>query len=161
MNWLKRHLNWTWFFFYILTLGVAFSVVIYVVRQPPPMTTELVWENMTMYMQETIPNAYMSSDGKWHDEIRVNKTIVPSQYARTVIDEDAVRIRYLWFWPVYFIGVYFITRWVLRQKSRNRHWLWLTLLLFVFTPLILSNKSTAYNSCEEALEKKVTQGGER
>ena len=35
-NWFKQHLNWTWVMFYLLTIILAFSVVVPTVLQPPP-----------------------------------------------------------------------------------------------------------------------------
>ena len=64
-----------------------------------------------------------------------------------VVDEEKLEARNLgvlivWFWPVYLTGTILISRWVLKQKNRSLHWLWLTLFLLPITPIILAKKET-------------------
>jgi hypothetical protein len=140
-DWFKKHLNWTWFLFYLVTLIVTSAIVMYIDSLPQPTIVILTWENTTITTQRIVPHFAQTADGKWLDFIDTEKKEVPVQHSKIVVDEDAVRVRRYWGYPIYFIGVFIVSIWILKQKGRNLNWLWLTILLFVFTPMILSNKS--------------------
>ena len=120
-DWFKRHLNLTWLSFYILTLVVACSYVVYIVQQPPPTT------------MVATPNHYDIS-GQW---IEGTSTYIIDDKALEARNSD---VAILWFWPIYLIGTILISRWVLNQKNRSLHWLWLTLFFLAITPILLSKK---------------------
>jgi len=128
-NRFKRHLNSTWLFFYILTLIVAFSYIVYEVQHPP--TT--VAATPGHWVSFRVPGTNM-----------VEPKLIGATTA-IVVDEKALKERNLadaiiWFWPIYLIGTFKVSKWALKQKGRDLNWLWLTLLLFPITPLVLSNK---------------------
>jgi hypothetical protein len=131
MKWFKMHINWTWVSFYLLILVVAFSAEVYVNINPPTKFT-----TNTTYTDLSVTDMYGNGE----------TLHMPKPTLEKVVDEKALQSQYLWvgllwFWPIYLIGTYKVSKWALIQKGRNLDWLWLTMLLFVFTPLLLSNRS--------------------
>ncbi len=141
-NWFKRHLNWTWLFIYLLTLVVAAQCVLFVNSLPPPMKMQYTTENITVYDNTIMKGkGILRADGTYGDVIFPTKKEIPIQKMERGIDEEGIKVRLnLWYWPIYLIGTFLISIWVLKQKGRSLYWLWLTLLLIGFTPLLLSNK---------------------
>ncbi len=134
-------MNWTWVFVYLLTLGVAYSLVMYTFSQPPP--------TMTVYEKTQAPswqlNLYDLQGNISETETMPGKiTWIPEN----VTDEHALEMRNngamtLEFWPIYLIGTIWVSVWVLKQKRRSLWWL---LLYGWLSPLWLSNKNNSGRS---------------
>jgi len=126
-NWFKRHLNWTWVAIWILVVVVAYSVLIWTMgRTPPTLFKAIPHEMHSYYLDGTIANTTTYNTMESY----------PDEKTKEIWVRNAL---YYWWWPVYIIGNIIGGRWILKQKRRSLHWLWLT-PLFPITLLIVDKR---------------------
>jgi hypothetical protein len=124
MGWFRRHLNVAWLLGYIVTIVVAF------------ICCPSAWEWLTPWMEEI--GQKVTLGGLLQMAIPV---IIPP-FILVNIWGKKTTLEALLFWIVYLVCTLIINRWVLKEKGRSLWWLWVTMLLFTITPLILGNKKT-------------------
>jgi len=146
MTWFRSHLNWTWIIWYVLILCLAYSRVIYMTQQPLPMMKSL---DVSGHFESTPPLQLYTFDSQGK-QIPAETITMPKKWVddppRYVVDKDALQVRNIsvalfWFWPIYLLGTILVSSWVLKQKRQSLKWLWLTMLVFPITPLVLSKKN--------------------
>jgi hypothetical protein len=130
-NWFKRHLNWTWVAIWILVVAAAYSVLVYVYDLPAPMRTVTIADNITLRLQKPGVSGYTEEVHPFN-----RYELEPDYRAKDIWVDNAL---VYWWWPVYIIGNIIGGRWMLKQKRRSLHWLWLT-PLFPITLLIIDKR---------------------
>ena len=144
MNWFKRHLNWTWLFVALLApqLGLAIAAKFLAVVAPLTFASAL----------------FAAAGGNFNQGIGDLALIVGSLVATPVLAigglggcigerryADAISLSFLREGnnAVYFF-IWFmlpINAWILKQKGRNLHWLWLAFFFVPYISVILGNKN--------------------
>ena len=126
-SWIGRHTSIVWIASYILILVVAFSM------------TKVVNDLPDMTMPESSPTSITitAPDG--------TSIVHTLPGVKMVTDETATHNRelnvcLLWFWPIYFIWTYKVTKWVLDTKGIKHKWLWAAMLILPLVPLMYTDK---------------------
>jgi hypothetical protein len=113
---------------WIVVVAIAYSVLIYVYNKPAPIRFKAIpYEITAHYLDGTIASTTTLNRMESY----------PDEKQKDIWVKDAL---YYWWWPTYIAGNVIGGRWILRQKRRSLHWLWLT-PLFPIALLIVDNKN--------------------
>ena len=143
MGWFKRHLNWTWLFVALLApqLGLAIAAKFLALVAPLTLVSAL----------------FAAAGGNFNQGIGdlalivgsfvMTPVLVLSHLSGCIGEREYANAISLSFLREGNNAVYFfiwfmlpINAWILKQKGRNLHWLWLAFFFVPYISLILRNK---------------------